>query len=78
MVKLADTPDLGSGAARCAGSSPVRRTTMKKPVMITGFVYLLIIELENAHEGLLRNLNGSYLPHSLLTFLLLFEELLLT
>ena len=51
---------------------------MKKPVMITGFVYLLIIELENAHEGLLRNLNGSYLPHSLLTFLLLFEELLLT
>ena len=22
MVKLADTPDLGSGAARCEGSSP--------------------------------------------------------
>ena len=25
VVKLADTPDLGSGAARCAGSSPVTR-----------------------------------------------------
>ena len=25
MVELADTPDLGSGAARCAGSSPVNR-----------------------------------------------------
>lgn len=23
MVKLADTPDLGSGAARCVGSSPI-------------------------------------------------------
>ena len=26
MVKLADTPDLGSGAFVCAGSSPVART----------------------------------------------------
>ena len=26
VVKLADTPDLGSGAVRCAGSSPVIRT----------------------------------------------------
>lgn len=25
VVKLADTPDLGSGAVRCAGSSPVTR-----------------------------------------------------
>ena len=25
VVKLADTPDLGSGAERCAGSSPVTR-----------------------------------------------------
>lgn len=23
MVKLVDTPDLGSGAARCVGSSPI-------------------------------------------------------
>ena len=23
MVELADTPDLGSGAARCVGSSPI-------------------------------------------------------
>jgi len=25
-VKLVDTPDLGSGAARCEGSSPFTRT----------------------------------------------------
>ena len=27
MVELVDTPDLGSGIARCAGSSPVPGTT---------------------------------------------------
>lgn len=27
VVKLADTPDLGSGAARLGGSSPSTRTT---------------------------------------------------
>jgi hypothetical protein len=27
MVKLVDTPDLGSGAARCEGSSPFTRTS---------------------------------------------------
>ncbi len=26
MVKLVDTPDLGSGASRCEGSSPFTRT----------------------------------------------------
>ncbi len=26
VVKLVDTPDLGSGAARCEGSSPFTRT----------------------------------------------------
>lgn len=29
MVKLVDTPDLGSGAARCEGSSPFTRTNFK-------------------------------------------------
>ena len=29
MVKLADTPDLGSGGAILAGSSPVTRTRKK-------------------------------------------------
>ena len=29
MVKLVDTPDLGSGAARCEGSSPFTRTYNK-------------------------------------------------
>ena len=27
VVKLVDTPDLGSGASRCGGSSPLIRTT---------------------------------------------------
>ncbi len=26
VVELVDTPDLGSGAARCVGSSPIIRT----------------------------------------------------
>lgn len=26
VVKLVDTPDLGSGALRCVGSSPITRT----------------------------------------------------
>lgn len=30
VVELADTPDLGSGAGRRAGSSPVRRTKTVK------------------------------------------------
>ena len=29
MAELADAPDLGSGTARCAGSSPVTRTNSK-------------------------------------------------
>lgn len=32
MVKLVDTPDLGSGAARRVGSSPIRRTSKKQTV----------------------------------------------
>lgn len=27
MAELVDAPDLGSGAARCGGSSPLSRTT---------------------------------------------------
>ncbi len=30
MVKLANTPDLGSGVERLAGSSPVTRTTKQQ------------------------------------------------
>jgi hypothetical protein len=29
VVKLVDTPDLGSGAARCVGSSPIIRTSKR-------------------------------------------------
>ncbi len=41
MVKLVDTPDLGSGAARCVGSSPIIRT--KSPSEMKGFFILQII-----------------------------------
>lgn len=33
--------------------------------------FLLVIKLQNAHEGFLRNFDGTYLSHPLLTFLLL-------
>ena len=37
VVKLVDTPDLGSGASRCVGSSPIART---KPPDNGRFFYL--------------------------------------
>ena len=40
--------------------------------------FLLVIKFQNAHEGFLRYFDGSYLSHTLLTFLLLFEKFLLT
>ena len=39
---------------------------------------LFVIEFQNAHEGFLRHFDRTYLSHTLLTFLLLLEELLLT
>lgn len=51
MVELADTPDLGSGAERCAGSSPVTRTIKKrycpgKPRFYRGFRRFRQIEIK--------------------------------
>ena len=37
MVKLVDMPDLGSGAARRVGSSPITRTTSSNKCL--GFFY---------------------------------------
>lgn len=34
VVKLVDTPDLGSGASRCEGSSPFARTLEDKTLLI--------------------------------------------
>ena len=44
VVELVDTPDLGSGAARCEGSSPFTRT---KPQRMLGFfvIYLVVDKL---------------------------------
>ncbi len=44
MVKLVDTPDLGSGAVRCVGSSPIlgiRRTNSCK--ILSGFFYFMTL-----------------------------------
>ena len=35
VVELVDTPDLGSGAARCGGSSPLIRTNIKLPFAVS-------------------------------------------
>ena len=42
------------------------------------FVMLFIIQFQNTHEGFLRDLYITDLTHSLLTFLLFFQKLLLT
>lgn len=40
VVKLVDTPDLGSGAARCVGSSPITRTKASSKEEAFFMVYL--------------------------------------
>ena len=40
MVKLVDMPDLGSGAARRVGSSPIIRTK-KSEIKVSDFFYAL-------------------------------------
>lgn len=40
VAKLADVPDLGSGAVRHAGSTPVIRTNLKKPGFRAFFVLI--------------------------------------
>lgn len=42
MVKLVDTPDLGSGAARCEGSSPFTRTKTSNSFELEVFYFDLI------------------------------------
>ena len=44
VVELADTQDLGSCTARCAGSSPVIRTNKpKSPARVSGFAFIFIL-----------------------------------
>ena len=44
MAKLVDAPDLGSGAARRVGSSPITRTKLKKIYqLITYFKFPVIV-----------------------------------
>ena len=59
MVELVDTPDLGSGAVRCGGSSPLVRTTfsnfMKKPIHKMFFkIYAHVVKLVYTYDS------GSY------------------
>jgi hypothetical protein len=44
MVKLVDMPDLGSGAARRVGSSPIIRT--KKASLLRSFFYFKTIDFK--------------------------------
>ena len=41
MVKLVDMPDLGSGAARRVGSSPIIRTETLSYLIVKGFLFPL-------------------------------------
>ena len=58
-MKLADTPDLGSGAARREGSSP-------SPSTIVDFKYLLEIYLNNTYFNSLKA-NSKIYPHTIRT-----------
>jgi hypothetical protein len=40
MVKLVDMPDLGSGAARRVGSSPIIRTKIPDYKLVRDFLFL--------------------------------------
>ncbi len=42
MVKLVDMPDLGSGAARRVGSSPIIRTKPLTLIKVKGFFGLIV------------------------------------
>ena len=45
VVKLVDTPDLGSGASRCVGSSPITRTLNIKKRLQPLFLFELLAAL---------------------------------
>ena len=42
VVELVDTPDLGSGAVRCVGSSPSIRTSKKRELLKNRSLFLQI------------------------------------
>ncbi len=44
MVKLVDMPDLGSGAARRVGSSPIIRTETLSHLIVKGFLFPPILK----------------------------------
>ncbi len=49
MVELVDTPDLGSGAARCVGSSPILGNTPEKfPEMGVSSAFFISLNLRFA------------------------------
>jgi hypothetical protein len=48
MVKLVDMPDLGSGAARRVGSSPITRTK-KASLKREAFLLEIILKLKITH-----------------------------
>jgi hypothetical protein len=53
MVKLVDMPDLGSGAARRVGSSPITRTKKASPIGKLFFMHLFFL----VHRSFLKWIN---------------------
>jgi hypothetical protein len=63
VVELADTPDLGSGAVRCAGSSPVPGTKrFKSPQYVVPHrpQTLAVVKLLSRVFGLVRLVLGRF------------------
>ena len=56
MVKLVDMPDLGSGAARRVGSSPIIRTKKRKLFTNNSLCFFLFLELPNHRSTVLKPL----------------------
>lgn len=50
MVKLVDMPDLGSGAARRVGSSPITRTLKKRKILIYKVLRFLFLKVAQPFE----------------------------
>jgi hypothetical protein len=50
VVELVDTPDLGSGAERCAGSSPSIRTKKREVLLLFSFFMTIVLNKLNSNH----------------------------
>ena len=68
MVELVDTPDLGSGASRRVGSSPIRRTKVDKRIFFREDSLVLFMVLSYIHAIIYGYSMG--IPYTLETFII--------